>query len=89
MNTPQTTTCRGLGSQPDRHVCDLADAVLDAPLVALSAVQRATWGKCKACSIEHGMCCSPLPANFNVSGGMYVHPTRLAAAPLRVRILAG
>lgn len=55
--------------------------------------ERATWGECPYCHVEHGKQCIPsgIPLGFSVSGKIYsddgVHFARLQKAPFKIRIL--
>lgn len=68
-----------------RALCATATAVLDAPEVALSAQQRATWGTCGICAQTQGEGC--VYQNGDPCMPHNGHPARLAAAPKRVRLV--
>lgn len=74
-----------------QYAHDLADAVLAAPVVALTPEQRATWGTCPMCAQPHGSDCLPQnddEAIHDADGWGCEHPARLAAAPTHARLMA-
>lgn len=78
-----------MGGTPDAQrvllaLCDLADAVLAATSVELSAEQRATWGTCKRCKAPHGEICSNVSP---LSRGERGHACRHTAAPTHARLV--